>query len=188
MNIRKGSCNDVGFWCHQSVDESGDRIAFMHHKGDSQGLSNQEITRRIEKALAEEYLKMLYENVYESKDLEAIAFGIGKTLISHSRALEIMKQEVENMEERTLKHIEEYRVEMCRRHQVKSKVAYWLAQCVKNERAKYLQANLYTVHLKVIERCKNEHLEQAAYFIQRELDFLRQVWIIFNNKEMKIMK
>ncbi len=140
-----------------------------------EGLSNQEITKRVEKALTEEYLKMLYENVSESKDLEAIASGIGKTLISHSRALEIMRQEVENMEERTLKHIEEYRVEMCRRHQVKSKVAYWLAQCVKNERAKYLQANLYTVHLKVIERCKNEHLEQAAYFIQRELDFLRQV-------------
>lgn len=43
---------------------------------------------------------------------------------------------------------------------------------------KYMKKNKYYVYEKSIERCQEEKLFQTAYFIQRELTFLKEVFQI----------
>ena len=43
------------------------------------------------------------------------------------------------------------------------------------ERKEFLTQNKYTIHLRSIEECKKEGLDQAAYFIEKEMLFLKEV-------------
>lgn len=42
-----------------------------------------------------------------------------------------------------------------------------------------MQKNLYEFHMRSIKKCYEEGLNQSAFFIERELKFLDQVFIIF---------
>ncbi len=49
---------------------------------------------------------------------------------------------------------------------------------------RYTQNHIYTAHERSIEKCKEENLLQAAYFIERELTFYKEVRLI----ELNIIK
>ena len=50
---------------------------------------------------------------------------------------------------------------------------------MKEEREKFEKLNLYTAHERSIDRCTAEGFYQAAYFIQRELLFLKEVFFLY---------
>ena len=117
------------------------------------------------------------ERLLTDKRLEQQVFspGIGKLLSEHSRAVLIVKQTQQELDAAFNCHIETFTQKLKQDYSIRSRVNEWLNQCVQNERENYAKVNKFKVHEVSIRRCKDEKLMQAAYFIERDLLFCRDV-------------
>lgn len=140
-----------------------------------QNLTNAEIAKMVHKRLLEEYAELLFRDIVENLELEAVDQGIGKLLCDTGRAMIIMRQESANFEEEMSNHVKSTIESMEKKHKVKSLIGGWLNKVVEAEKRRFLEANLYTVHMRTLEKLKEANLYQTAYFVERELIFLKEV-------------
>ena len=134
-----------------------------------------EIKAKTYDILMNEYMSYVNERLLSDKRLEQVSPGIGKLLSEHSRAVLIVKQTQQELDSAFNCHIETFTQKLKRDYSIRSRVSEWLNECVQNEKEKYQKANKYQVHEEAIKRCRDEKLMQAAYFIERDLLFCRDV-------------
>lgn len=139
------------------------------------GLNNKEIIEQVEEKLFEAYFERVLKDVLVNGEIEKIAPGIGKTLCDQARSLVLMRAQVQTMRDETYDYVEAYKAELREKYRVRSLVVTWFNRSVNEEKQRFSDANVFTVHERTVEKCKCEGLNQAAYFIQRELNFLRKV-------------
>jgi len=76
---------------------------------------------------------------------------------------------------------------LIREHPIKSKIHRWIERQLFEERLNYIHQREWDAHQLSIEQCKSLGNQQAAYFIQRDLTFRKDVILIkyiyfsFNN-------
>lgn len=137
---------------------------------------NEEIVKRTNKYLTEQYFKDLYQSISESMELECISPGIGKMLCEHAQVVIIMHEEQNLLHLEMMNHIETYTEKLRERNKVKSLVGVWLDEHVASERKRFIEMNAFTAHLRSVEKFHERNLNQAAYFIEREVTFLKKVF------------
>jgi hypothetical protein len=140
-------------------------------------MSENDIVDRTTKILLREYSNMLFKKLSENKKLEELSPGISKLLIEYCKALIIIRQITKDLEKELDEHLSNYETELKKKHKVKSNVRQWLNECVFEKRQKFLNENKYIIHVRSIDECKKQHLHQSAYFIERELIFLKEVFL-----------
>lgn len=144
-----------------------------------QGMNNGQITRRVEAQLTEQYTNTLLANIRESAELEQAFPGIGSTLCDQATALIVMREEKQKLAESVDAQCDAYRSELQRDYKIKSGVKEWLNQCVADRRRKIMKDYNFTAYERTIERLKSLKLEQAAYFMERERKFMKEVCLQF---------
>ena len=145
-----------------------------------EGLANKEIVEKTNQVLFDEYLRLIFVAIENSQELEAVSQGIGLLLVEHAKSLIVMKSESDKLAQELSKHLASFEERLRKKYPIKSLVRDWLYDCVKEEREKFEKLHLYTAHERSIGRCTEEGLFQAAYFIERELLFLREVILFLN--------
>lgn len=163
----------------ERYEELGKLRFSLIKKFESEQLTNSEIITKSRDALKEEWYRILFENILSNEDLEDIAPGIGKTLCDLAKALNIMKAEKERFYNDKQDHLNAYREELKKNYRIRSSVNEWVANCLQDEGDKYVEKNNYAMHQRAIEKCQSEGLHQAAYFIEREMMFLKEVCNVF---------
>ena len=136
-----------------------------------------EIKTKTYDLLMNKYMSYVNERLLTDKLLEQVSPGIGKLLSEHSRAVLLVKQTQQEFDAAFNVHIEKFTNKLRQDYSIRSRVNEWLNECVQNERENYQNANKFKVHEEAIIRCKDEKLMQAAYFIERDLLFCRDVII-----------
>lgn len=64
---------------------------------------------------------------------------------------------------------------LIREHPIKSKINRWMERKLFEERLTYIHRHEWDAHQLSIEQCKALGNQQAAYFIQRDLTFRKEV-------------
>lgn len=92
-----------------------------------------------------------------------------------------MKSVVEKLNENLELHLKVIREKLIHDHPIKSKITRWINMKISQERIKYTQEHQWDAHQLSIEQCQALGNHQAAYFIQRDLIFRRDVKLIANH-------
>ena len=141
--------------------------------------TNEEIEKRTNKYLIEHYLKDLYQSILENSQLENISPGIGRMLCEHAQAGIIMHEEQNRLNLEMKNHIDTFSEKLKKKNKVKSLISEWLVEHETAERKRFISMNMFTAHTRSIDKCHEMNLSQAAYFIEREIDFVKKVtfWV-----------
>lgn len=129
--------------------------------------------------------------IENSHELEQLSPGLGRLLVAQTRAVLVMKSVAEKLNEDLEKHLTEVRLDFCfsfrtsfffktkekllRQHPIKSKISRWMNRQLLQERLNYVHQHEWDAHQQAIEQCKALGNHQAAYFIQRDLTFRKDV-------------
>jgi len=148
-------------------------------KYQEQGLANSEIQKKVTRKLVEEYREAVFRSISESLELEGIAAGITRLLCDSARSFNIMQDEAASSQEELEEHMSVFTAELKRKHGVKSLIYTWLAEQVNAERSRFEEANVFAVNVRTLEKLKQANLYQAAYFVERELIFLKEVKLVW---------
>ena len=125
--------------------------------------------------LQEVYFNSLLNSLRASPELEEAYRGIGSTLCDHALALSIIRDEKKKLSEIVEAQCSAYRSELERKYPIRSGVVEWLNQCVEERRRKATFDCKVASFGRALERLKGLKLEQAAYFLERERDFMMKV-------------
>lgn len=69
------------------------------------GLSKEEVAKLVQTQLNTEYAERAFETIENSDQIEALSPGLGRLLVSHARAVLIMKSVVEKLSNDLEKHL-----------------------------------------------------------------------------------
>lgn len=107
--------------------------------------------------------------------MEEISSGISNLLIEYCKALLTIRQIAKDLDKELDDYLNDYEADLKKKYKIKSNVREWLNECISEKRKTFLNENKYTIHVRSIDECKKQHLYQSAYFIERELNFLKEV-------------
>ena len=111
--------------------------------------------------------------------LANISPGLGSLLNRQAQTILLMIETKDNLELEMSEHLEKCREQLIKKHSVKSKINRWLNEQVDVEERKFVEANRFTFHSKAIEKCRDLKFKQEAYFIEKEMKFIKEVRFIF---------
>lgn len=129
--------------------------------------------------LEDELLRLVCQDVLSSSSLEKIASGIGKTICESMRAKTIMGAERTGYDRELENHMDLFEADLKAKHKVKAQVSKWLEETKKREREKFSEANRFVLHERTVKKLKEQNLYQTAYFVERELQFYKEVSVGF---------
>lgn len=156
-------------------------------------LSKQEIAKLVQAQLNTEYAERAFQTIENSHELEQLSPGLGRLLVAQARAILTMKSVAEKLNTDLDNHLKavcvlrlkrlplpsffliQTREKLLREHPIKSKISRWMKRQLLQERLSYVHQREWDAHLKSIEQCKALGNQQAAYFIQRDLTFRKDV-------------
>jgi len=80
-----------------------------------------------------EYMSYVNERLLTDQRLERISPGIGKLLSEHSRAVLLVQQIQEELQDEFKAHIEKYTNDLKKNYRIRARVSEWLNECVQKE-------------------------------------------------------
>ncbi|XP_052759604.1 uncharacterized protein LOC128202638 [Mya arenaria] len=140
----------------------------------AEGLTNEEISMRVNEAVREEYLRRVYKAILSNAEMEAVEQGIGQLLVDEAKAVILMKKATENIETKMHTHKQELLNHLKKAHPVKSRIPDWVSEQTRNFEVEFVSQHLWSAHEDAIQRCEEEDLHQTVYFLRRDLNFLKQ--------------
>ena len=96
-------------------------------------------------------------------------------LCDSARAFRLIEREVNNFDIELKTHIDLFEANLKKKHNVKVLISDWLVKEFVSERQRFADANVNVNLMRTLEKLKEENLYQAAYFVERELVFLKEV-------------
>lgn len=98
-----------------------------------EGLSDSEIASKTSETVQKEYIKRIFEKIFNSKELDNLSPNIGKALVNHAHAVIIMRESVKKVEKMLTDHMNEYKKDLEKKHPIKSKIKTWLNERITKE-------------------------------------------------------
>ena len=148
------------------------------NKQQGKGKKDSEIIEEASRCLFDHYVAVVCERVASSDELEQLSPGVGQVLVDHLRAVLIVRRVCARGQEDLVNHMSQFEAQLCRKYKIRSRIRQWLNEHMDNERKRYVAANRFTAHQRAIDECKAANLYQAAYFLQRDLNFIRDVRLV----------
>lgn len=100
----------------------------------SENLSNEEIAKKTNEILFNEYFKSLSDKLISSSELDALAPGIGQTLVQNAKATLLVKNELDVIQNEINQHLDNYEADLKKKYRVRSLVKDWLYEAIADER------------------------------------------------------
>lgn len=139
-----------------------------------QGLSNEEMSKRINDAIMEEYLDRVFDAIKSNTELENLQEGIGSLLVDQAKSVLTMKKAVENVKDKMTKHKTELKSHLKAKYSIKSRIPPWMNEQIRAFEYDFIIQNLYSAHEEAISICEEQGLKQAVYFLKRDLMFIKE--------------
>ncbi|KAH3866809.1 hypothetical protein DPMN_029932, partial [Dreissena polymorpha] len=141
-------------------------------KGD--GLTNEEISKRVNEMVKEEYLHRVYKAILNNAELESVEVGIGAVLVQQAKAVMLMKKAIVNIETKMQSHKGQLLAHLKKAYPVKSRIKGWVNEQTQNFEREFVLHHMWSAHEDAISLTEEEDLHQTAYFLRRDYNFMKQ--------------
>ncbi|KER33115.1 hypothetical protein T265_01005 [Opisthorchis viverrini] len=138
-----------------------------------EGKSLQEAKRLVRQDGLREYACRLFDAMRQNSALQSISDGIAEPLIQQATFSLILAEAKEAFATDWLTYQEQADQELRRTNGHLYHIAEWRQRRMGELEEQYLQAHKYDIHEMVLSKCMQSGLEQHAFFISRDLTFLR---------------
>ncbi|XP_056019360.1 uncharacterized protein LOC125672084 isoform X3 [Ostrea edulis] len=139
-----------------------------------QGLSNEEISQRVNDAIMKEYLDRVFSAISSNTELENLQPGIGLLLVSQAKSVIAMKKAVSNVKDKMATHKKQLITHLQQAYPVKSRIEAWVNEQIARFEDDFITQNLWSAHEEAITLCEQQGLNQTAYFLKRDLNFIKE--------------
>ncbi|RNA21147.1 hypothetical protein BpHYR1_011891 [Brachionus plicatilis] len=139
----------------------------------SENKSKSEIKDLVEKILFKEFLNKMYDKIIKNEELNLIHPGLGQLLVEQSKSTLIIKEVCDQYQQEINYHMDKYS-EQLKNHKIRFLINAWVDEKMEAEKERYTNLNPYEIHIRSIEKCKEQNLAQSAYFLEREVEFFKQ--------------
>ena len=139
----------------------------------SRHLTSAELEHEANKKISSEYLRRICAAVLESSEINEIGKGISRLLADQVQAGVIYQEALEKTEQiLKKKQIEEERF-LKENFPIRSKIPAWMARQLSKKKEEQILANQWLAHSLALDSCRSAGLKQHAYFLSRDLSFLK---------------
>lgn len=134
-----------------------------------------EIEEEVNEAVMQEYLQRVYESILNNADLASLGNKIPQLLVQQAQQVVVIQKAVERVQ-KEMKRIEiENQNYLLKEYPILSKIKPWLQMKLLelsdlSKSSKYL----WSIYDEALKMTQNHNLQQATYFLFRDLAFVRE--------------
>eukprot|EP00092_Neocalanus_flemingeri_P037052 GFUD01040338.1.p1 GENE.GFUD01040338.1~~GFUD01040338.1.p1 ORF type:complete len:1135 (+),score=193.14 GFUD01040338.1:117-3521(+) len=136
-------------------------------------VGNNEIEKQVNKIVMEEYLKRVCKAIQAEKIIQEAGEGITELLVNQLKAGIICQEALETVKEDIKKQLNDEEEQLKIKNPICSQIKAWMERKLKEKESKLTLENQWTAHNKALDACQSAGLEQHAYFLSRDLAFLK---------------
>lgn len=140
----------------------------------AQKLPDDEIEREVNQAVMREYLQRVYTSILGNTELQALGEGIPQLLVQQAQSVVLMHRAVENVQCKLNKTKETLKQRLIYSHPILSRIGPWLRDKLYNAEERFTEECQWSAHEEALLLCNNQHLQQAVYFLHRDLTFMKE--------------
>lgn len=144
-------------------------------------LTDKEIEEEVNEAVMREYLQRVYSSILSNSDLAELGDGIPQLLVQQAQSVVIMHKAVEKIEKELKRSREDHQKCLANDHSVLSRIAPWLRSKLRTAEASKMNTSTWAAHEEAILMCNRHNLQQTAYFLNRDMIFMKEVCPFFFN-------
>lgn len=137
-------------------------------------MSDTEIEDEVNEAVMQEYLQRIYSAVLNHPDLERLGDKIPQLLVQQAQSVVIMHKAHERVEKDIKRCSSEYERRLIEDHPVLSKIKTWLQLKLRDAEMQTISKCKWRVHEDALKMSQKHNLQQTAYFLSRDLTFIRE--------------
>ncbi|KAI0224495.1 hypothetical protein LSAT2_024502 [Lamellibrachia satsuma] len=136
-------------------------------------LSHSEITERVNTAIMDEFVRRVFEAICTDEELESLQPKIGDLLVQQATCVLGMHQAVENLKAKLYKHKQELGTHLVKAYPLRSRIEAWVNEKFMEFQKEFIEQHQWSAHEETMEVCRRQKLDQAYYFVHRDLIFMR---------------
>ncbi|XP_031616879.1 uncharacterized protein LOC116336853 [Contarinia nasturtii] len=149
-------------------------------------MTDTEIEEEVNAAVMQEYLQRVYSSVLKHPELAELGDKISNCLVQQAQSVVIMQKAYERVERDIRFSIIEQKNHLVNEYPVLSRVKPWLKMKLKAAELHKLSKCKWSVHEEALNISQKHNLQQTAYFISRDLTFMREREPVFVEELRKI--
>ncbi|XP_071521204.1 uncharacterized protein [Panulirus ornatus] len=153
----------------------------------AQNLSDYEVEKEGNRLVQEEYLGRVYTAILSNLSLQELGYSVPLLLINHAKAVLLMHRALDEVERIYEEGERSRREELRHTHSIFSRIEPWLADQLKATHDTLMEQHKWRPHEHALALCRQHDLQQHAYFLQRDLSFMREREPVLLN-ELKNLK
>lgn len=131
-----------------------------------------EIEERVNEAVMQEYLQRVYSSILNHTDLAQL--GIQQLLVQQAQSVVIMHKAVEKVKKDIKRTRVEYQRLLINDYPVLSKIKPWLDVKLETAESTKVSRSIWSAHEEALKMSQKHNLQQTAYFLSRDLAFMRE--------------
>lgn len=139
----------------------------------SQQLSRKEVESEANERITTEFLRRVCDAIMKDNVLASIGKDINLLLVNQLKACVFSQQALERTEHHLSEALAKEEHYLRDQFPIRSKIRKWLSNRLIKAKESYIIANQWTAHQLALESCKRAGLVQHAYFLSRDLSYLR---------------
>ncbi|XP_041363220.1 uncharacterized protein LOC121378908 [Gigantopelta aegis] len=172
-------------------EAKGWTVAFRHrlvkeYRG--KNLSDEKISELVNEAVMEEYLQRVFTSINSNAELNSLQQGLGELLVSQAKSVIAMQKAVQNLQEKMQKFKEQLVNHLKKEYPVKSRIRAWMNEQQEAFKHDFITQNLWSAHEEAISICEDQGLQQAIYFLRRDLNFIKERDAVLHQELSKVKK
>ncbi|CAG0922066.1 unnamed protein product [Notodromas monacha] len=163
----------------QPVLESETKGWFLHFKEQQlaefrdRKVSDDQVEKEVNTAIMDEYLKRVFARILSSEQLHALGKDVPELLTEHAKSIVWMCRAVDNMNEAMQTAMEEMETRLVNSYLLLSRIKKWMEEKLREAEELFIKENQWSAHEEALNLCREHGLHQTAYFLSRDLTFMR---------------
>lgn len=137
-------------------------------------LSDADMEKQAKVAAEDEYLRRVSEAVCHDAGLESLSQGLGRLLADQAHAAMLTQRALDVVRDRTNHYLAQEKARLEEDFPVLSLIGPWLRSHLSEVQAQLEREHGLEAHETALALCRERGLWQAAYFLARDLSFLRE--------------
>ncbi|XP_054716194.1 uncharacterized protein LOC129225725 [Uloborus diversus] len=137
-------------------------------------LSEDELERVTNILVLDEYLRRVFAAILTHPQIQELGSGIGSLLVEQAQAVILMHRAVENMHRRLKQTLSQLKRCLEELNPVLSRIQPWVQERLQVAEEEFILDHRWDAHEEALALCRQSHLEQTSYFLQRDLTFMRE--------------
>lgn len=151
-------------------------------------MSDVEIEEEVNEAVMQEYLQRVYSAVLSDPELEKLGDKIPQLLVQQAQSVVIMHKAYVKVEKEIKRYSSEYERRLIEEHPVLSKIKTWLQTNLRCAEIQMVSNSKWRAHEDALKMSQKHNLQQTAYFLSRDLTFMREREPVLLNELRKGLK